>query len=118
MDDAFSRKQINADGSLSTEFIINAEFVAMLDYYVATSLSAKGPDAERFRPYYRKQVGIYKSFDGKTEGRGDWRPQLLAILKGWQTLFPAVVRKKKSRLSGGTVAAVEPSDLGITQDDL
>ena len=110
-------KQINADGSPSDEFLINAEFVAMLDYYVVTSLSAKGPDAEKFRPYYRQHVAIYKAFDGQTAGRDDWRPQLLKVLKDWQAMFPGIQRKKKNRLSEGYAAAARSEDLGLTNDD-
>jgi len=90
----------------------------MLDYYIATSLSAKTSDAERFRPYYRQHVAIYKAFDGKTAGRADWRPQLLAVLKDWQEMFSGVARKKKNRLSGRFAAAAVSEDPGVTQDDL
>ena len=106
------------DGSPSDEYIINAEFVAMLDYHVATSLSAKTSGAERFRPYYRQHVGIYKAFDGKTACRAVWRPQLLAVLKDWQARFSGVARKKKNRLSGRFAATAVSEDPGVTQDDL
>ena len=117
MDDLFSRKQIKADGSLSNEFLINEEFVAMLDYYVVVSLSAKASDAERFRPYYSQHVDIYKKFDGKVQNRPAWRPQLLALLKAWQEKFPAVARKKKSRISSASDDAAS-GRLAITEDDL
>ena len=119
MDDLFSRKQINADGSHSNEFLINEEFVAMLDYYVVVSLSAKASEAERFRPYYRQRVDIYKMFDGKAlaQNRPAWRPQLLALLKAWQETFPAVARKKKNRTSSAPDDAAT-GRLAITEDDL
>ena len=37
----FDCKQIREDGSASDEFLINKEFITMLDYCVLTSLSAK-----------------------------------------------------------------------------
>jgi hypothetical protein len=57
---------------------VNEELVAMLDYYVAVSLSAEVAHAEQFKPYIRMQVLIYKAFNG-TSGRESWRPQLLAV---------------------------------------
>jgi hypothetical protein len=44
--EVFARKQLNEDGSPSDRYLINEEFVAMLDYYVAASLSAKVADAD------------------------------------------------------------------------
>ena len=41
MQAVFDRKQIREDGSASNKFLINMEFIAMFDYYVVTSLSAK-----------------------------------------------------------------------------
>ena len=48
-----SRKQISEDGLARNEFLINEEFVAMLDNYVVTSLSAKSSEAQPFRNFYR-----------------------------------------------------------------
>ena len=47
-----SRKQIRENGSTSDEFLINEEFITMLDYYVMTSLSTKSSEAESFRTFY------------------------------------------------------------------
>ena len=44
-----SRKQISEDGLAINEFLINEEFIAMLDYYVVTSLSAKSSEGQPFR---------------------------------------------------------------------
>ena len=50
----FDCKQISegGPGSTSDEFLINKEFIAMLDYYVVTSLSANSSKAESFRAFY------------------------------------------------------------------
>jgi hypothetical protein len=120
LQDLFSRKQINTDGLHwhSNEFLINAEFVAILDYYVAVSLSAKSSDAEWFRPYYRLRVKIDKSFDGTKEKHPDWRPQLQAVLKAWQKKFPAVIRKKRPQLSASAADHAEAGGADATEDDL
>ena len=100
LEDVFNRRQLNEDGSSSNKFLINEELVAMLDSYVAVSLSAKIAHAEQFKPHYRKQVEIYKAFNG-TSGRESWRPQLLAVLQNWLAKFPHAVSKMKSRISTG-----------------
>ena len=45
-----NRKQLNEDGTPSDEFLINEEFIAMLDYYIAASLSGRLADAVALRP--------------------------------------------------------------------
>lgn len=50
-----NRKQLKEDGTLSDEFFIKEEFMAMLDYHVATSLSADAvqlSDAVQLRSIY------------------------------------------------------------------
>ena len=59
-----SRKQIREDGSASNKFLINEEFINMLDYYVVTSLSAKS-ETESFRSFYCERVAMYKALDGQ-----------------------------------------------------
>ena len=118
MDDIFSCKQIKEDGSRSDDFLINAEFVAMLDYYIAASLSAKAGDAEKLRSFYVDRVNLYKGFDGSSAKRPDWRPQLLKVLKDWQAKFPIVARKKKVSLS--VLAGADTPGAGgsrLTEDD-
>ena len=118
MDDIFSCKQIREDGSRSNEFLINEEFVAMLDFYIAASLSARTGDAEKLRPFYADRVELYKGFDGSSTKRPDWRPQLLRVLQDWQAKFPMVARKKKASLS--VLSGVDSPGAGgsrLTEDD-
>jgi hypothetical protein len=49
--------------------------------------------------------------------RADWRPQLLAVLRDRQAIFPEDVRKKKSRLSVSSVATAGSGKLELTEDD-
>ena len=72
-----SCKRICEDGSASDEFLINEEFIAMLDYYVVISLLAKSSEAESFRTFYCEQVAMYKALDGQ-KNRRNWRPALLS----------------------------------------
>jgi hypothetical protein len=101
LDGIFSCKQIKEDGSRSEEFLINAEFVAMLYFYIAASQSEKTGCLRRLRrqPFYVDRVNLYKGFDGIRAKCQDWRPQLLIVLRGWQVNFPTVARKKNVSLS-------------------
>ncbi len=88
----------------------------MLDYYVATSLSAKASDAEELLPFYTERVAIYKALDGQNVRR-DWRPVLAAVLKQWLTQFPESASRRRGRLSSGTVNK-QSSGYAVSQDDL
>ena len=66
-----SRKQISEDGSAHNEFFINEEFIAMLDYYVVTSLSAKQTEAQPLRTFIASGWQCTRpSTDGKTGETG------------------------------------------------
>ena len=52
------------DGTASDEYLINEEFMAMLDYYVAACLSAGASEAAGFRSFYAERVLLYKALDG------------------------------------------------------
>ena len=76
----------------SDEFLINVEFIAMLDYYVVTSLSAKSSEAESFRTLYCERMAIYKALDGQQDRR-NCSPALLEVLDVWLRLFAEVASK-------------------------
>ena len=65
MEYVFYRKQLtgNEDGMSSDRLLINEEFIAILDYYIGTTPSAKSTDAEAQRPYYLERVVLYKALD-------------------------------------------------------
>ena len=110
-----SRKQISNDGSASNEFLINEEFIAMLDYYVVTSLSAKSSEAQHFRTFHCVWLAMYKALD-KKQDRRNWRPALLEVLNGWLRMFPEAASKNKGRLSFGSATHAQPS--AVSQDNL
>ena len=72
-------KLISEDGSVSNEFLIKEEFIAMLNYYVVTSLSAKSIEAQHFRTFYCERVAVSKALDGQQDRR-NWRPALREVL--------------------------------------
>lgn len=87
-------------GTPSNEFLITGEFIAMLDYYVTTSLSERLSDAVELRPFYDKRVVLYKALNGR-DGERDWRSLLLAQLQDWLSKFLDSTNKRKNRLSRG-----------------
>ena len=111
-----NRKQLNEDGTPSDEFLINEEFIAMLDYYIAASLSGRLVDAVALRPFYTTRVALYKAFNGK-DGARDWRSLLLAQLQAWLTAFPDSRNKRRNRFSVGA-SPTQRSEVVIDQDDL
>ena len=77
--------------------MINEEFIATLDYLVATCLWPSIVDARSQAQYYRQRVSFYKHYDGR-EGRCNWRNDLGECLSQWLVQFPEVVRKRRSIL--------------------
>ena len=82
MEDVFHGKQLNEDGTSSDRLLINEEFTAMLDYYIAKTLSAKSTDAEAQRPYQLdiERVTLYKDLD-RQDGTRNWRTPLFNLLQ-------------------------------------
>ena len=101
-----NRKKPNPDGSPSEDFLINEEFVAMMDWLVATCLSAGVADARNLDEYYRRQVKLYKHFNGN-EGKRNWRDDLCAELERWLERFPAAAKRSRTSLPDAT--AGDPS---------
>ena len=97
MEDVLERRQCKEDGSASDEYLINEEFMAMLDYYVAACLSARASEAAGFRSFYAERVLLYKALDGKERRRASsWRPALLEVLRSWLERFPDCVTRRSS----------------------
>ena len=52
--------------------LINEEFIPMLHYDIARTLSVKSTDAEAKRPCYLELLALYKALD-RYDDRRDWR---------------------------------------------
>ena len=77
----------------------------MIDWLVASCLSAGVADARSLDDYYKQRVSLYKHHNGG-EGRRDWRAELVAELEKWIRSFPAAARRANSSL-----AEASPGDL-------
>ena len=99
--DVFDRKQLNADGSDSSRYYINEEFIAMLDLLVYTCIYAKVEDLRAHHEWYVARIALYKHFDGK-DGRRSWRAELGGCLSDWLRRFPNSVKGSQGRANGVT----------------
>ena len=92
--------------------MVNEEFIATLDYLVASSLWASITDARDQAQDYLHRVNYYKHLD-RQEGnlKSNWRDNLYECLLKWQSRFPKVVLCWKSTLTGGAAAVTAfPAD--------
>ena len=110
-----SHKQISEDGSARNEiqfneFLMNEEFIAMLDYYVVTSLrlSVKSSEAKPFRTFYCDREAVYKALDGQQDRRNSGAGRVAALVSRG-------CKQEKGKASFGPATA-QPS--AASQDDL
>jgi hypothetical protein len=107
----FSRKKVNPDGSMSDKYLINEEFIAMIDYLFASSLWTSVGDVRKMQSFYAERVALYKNFNG-AEGRREWRKEIVSVLENFIHRFPDVVTR-----GGGTIFhdAARETDLEVEQ---
>ena len=107
----FSRKQVNQDGSLSDKYVINEEFIAMIDFLFASSLWTSVGDVRKMQSFYTERVALYKNFNG-AEGRREWRAEIVSVLENFIQRFPDVVTR-----GGGTIYhdVVKETELEVQQ---
>ena len=103
----------------SDRLLINEEFIAMLNYYIATTVSAKSTDAEAQRPYYLERIALYKALDGQ-DGRRDWRSPLLDLLQKLLCRTTAGSQNVQARGRAGFHRGPTTPSCGceVSQDDL
>jgi hypothetical protein len=104
-----ARKQLDANGNLSNEYVINEELFAMLDLYLACCFSASSDHARSMSSHYQDRVELYKLMDGLPKPGLDenvhWRRDLAAALNAYVAAFPETAGKK--RRSGADFVAIE-----------
>ena len=106
----FQRKKPKHDGSPSNVFIINEEFVATIDWLVASYLWACVTDARGLHEYYMQRVALYKYFNG-ADGRRNW-PRRQRRTTSSQQAVRRTSRRRGAGLSKAsanfTLAAIQP----------
>ena len=78
------------------EYQLNAGFMALHDFYAATSIYAEMAMSKQKRGFFNLRKAQYAKLDGK-DGRRDWRAELKAVLEDYLDRFPEVLTQVKRR---------------------
>ena len=91
-DSLFTHKLPKVDGSPSDVFVINANLMALLHYYVDCSIDASAPFRRSRRVNFERHLALYVAY----EQHGiDWRGELMELLKHWSPDFDGLFKKKR-----------------------
>jgi hypothetical protein len=110
------RKQRHPSGLESSQYVINEEFMAVLDLLVYSSSSAHIDHLRAQHDWYVQRVAVYRHFNGQ-DGRRSWRAELLTCLNNWMRRFPDCVksgRETRNRLAAAPSAADEVDQVART----
>ena len=87
---------------------MNEYIVATMDYYIVCCNFASIPQCRDLYIVFEEQVALYRALDG-TNGRRNWREELLTCLKLWEAKF-LVTSKSNKRISTELAAAPRPEE--------
>ena len=91
-------------------------FMALLDYYVATSIYGGIPSAKDYRGFFELRAKQYGVLTG-VGGSRDMRKELQTVLEDYLNRFPfKIAQVRRARRSGSTFATSEVVDL--TEEEL
>ena len=88
----FARKLQKADGSLSDVFVINANLMALLHYYVDCFFDASAPFRRDKKKKFKQHLALYLAYE---KNGIDWRGELRDLLKLWSNDFQTLFWKKR-----------------------
>ena len=89
-------------------YLLNEYIVATMDYYIAYCIVSSIPQCRDLYIVFEEQVALYRALNG-TNGRRNWREELLPCLKLWEAKFP-VTSKSNKRISTELAAAPRPEE--------
>ena len=90
------RKLPNEDGTLSDQYAINENTIALFHLYVASSLDPGVGTLRKKLGLYGKYVANLQQMNGEGTAR-NWRKELAECLSKWHPIFQKVVKRRKSR---------------------
>ena len=96
-------KILDENGQETDVYLLNEYIVATMDYYVACCFFSSIPQCRDLYIVFEEQVALYRALNG-TNGRRNWREELLTCLKLWEAKFPATSKSNK-RISTELAAA-------------
>ena len=105
----FDMKILDENGQETDVYLLNEYIVATMDYYITCHIFASIPLCRDQYIVLEEQVPLYRALNG-TNGRRNWRQELLTCLKSWEAKFPVTSRSNK-RISTELAAAARLVEL-------
>ena len=93
------RKLPNEDGTLSDQYAINENTIALFHLYVASSLDPGVGTLRKKLPLYKGHVVNLQKMNSEGTAR-NWRKELAECLSKWHPIFQKVVKRRKHRRDG------------------
>ena len=117
MSKIFDQKLITSDG-MTDDFIVNHRLMALLDFYVFTSIYASLPSAAEFRPFFELRYRQYLIHDGQ-EGNRDMRAELKDVLEKYLDKYPHTAQQvRKTKKSRGGAGFGVGTVVDLTDDEV
>ena len=91
----FYRKVLDENGHETDDYLLNGYTVATMDYYIACCIFASIRQCRDYYFMFKEKVALCKALDG-SNGRLNWRKELLNCLTTWESKFP----ERPGRTSG------------------
>ena len=110
MSKVFEKRVTTPTGELG-EHIVGPRMMALLDFYLATSIYGGIPAAQDHRPFFELRARQYGALNG-LNGMRDMRKELQLVLEGYIDRFPHIlVQVRRSRKSGASIDSGHVVDL-------
>ena len=110
MSKVFEKRVTTPTGELG-EHIVGPRMMALLDFYLATSIYGGIPAAQDHRPFFELRAKQYGALTG-LNGMRDMRKELQLVLEGYIDRFPHIlVQVRRSRKSGASIDSGHVVDL-------
>ena len=115
MTKVFARRVITSTGEKG-EHLLGPRFMALLDFYVATSIYGGIPAAQDHRGFFELRARQYGVMTG-VDGSRDMRKELQTVLEDYLNRFPfKIAQVRRARKLGSSFATPEVVDL--TEEEL
>ena len=117
MTEVFERTVIAPDGTPGG-FVLNHKSMALLDFYITTSIFGGIPAAAEFREIFALRCKQYQAANGEGGAR-DMRAELKSVLEGYLDQFPHTVEQvRKARTSARSIPVATTTTIDLTAEEL
>jgi hypothetical protein len=116
MGKVFERTVVTPDGSPG-DFVINHRLMALMDFYVATSIFGGIPGASDYQEIYELRGDQNKAANGKGHAR-DMQDELKAVLKSYLDRFPHTLGQVRKSRKSTPIANNNFTTIDLTEEQL